>query len=55
MRLGGRRIAQLDRFARYVQTARVGVIETGHDLDQGGLARAVLAHQGVDLSRPQVE
>ena len=35
--------------------ARIGRKQARGDLHQGGLARAVLAHEGVDLARPQVE
>src|SRR5438552_3155091 len=31
--------------------ARVGAVDAGEDLDQSGLARAVLADEGVHLSR----
>ena len=33
----------------------VGLVDAGQDLDQGALARAVLADQRVDLAGPQVE
>ena len=35
--------------------ALVGLVQAGHDLDEGGLAGAVLAHQGMHLAGAHVE
>ena len=54
-RLGVGRAAQLDDLAVDLEVAGVGPVQPGHDLDQRRLAGAVLADEGVDLARPQVE
>jgi hypothetical protein len=48
---GLRRPVQLDRRPVQEDRAAVRLVDPGEDLDQGALARAVLAHQGVDLAR----
>ena len=48
-------LAKLDRVAVEEHAARVGTVHAGDDLDEGRFAGAVLAHQGVDLARLQVE
>ncbi len=50
-RLGGAIGRQLDRLAVEQDLARVWLLEAGEDLDEGGFAGAVLAHQGVDFTR----
>ena len=50
-----RRTVHLDRLALPAQVAGIGLQHAIDDLDQGGLAGAVLAEQGVDLARPDVE
>jgi hypothetical protein len=51
----GARAELLDRFPRHLDRALVGAVEAGEDPHQRGLARAVLAEQGVHLARPQLQ
>jgi len=53
--LRGERGGGRDRPAVQRQGAAVGGHHAREDLDQRGLARAVLSHQGVDLAGPQVQ
>ena len=50
---GGREVA--DWLPRYFNRSAVGLMRAGDDLDEGGFSRAVLAEQGVNLARAQVE
>ena len=55
---GGDRVARrAERHGLAVDAdlARVGLVEPGQDVHERALAGAVLAEQGVDLARPQVE
>ncbi len=45
----------LDDLSADGDRARIGWVQTGEDVHQRGLARAVLAHQGVDLALPDIE
>jgi hypothetical protein len=54
-RLCVRRAFDLHRLAVQQHLAAVLAVDTGQDLHQRGLARAVLAHQGMDLAGAQVE
>ena len=47
--------AEADRLAAHSQLAAVGRVESGEDLEQGGLAGAVLSEHGVHLAGPQRE
>ena len=49
------RIVEAHRLAADLDLATVGRIDPGDDLDEGGLAGAVLAQQGVDLAAMQIE
>ena len=49
-RLGFVRRGEGDLRAGHPDAARIRVVGTGQDLHQGGLARPVLAHDGVDLA-----
>jgi hypothetical protein len=53
--LGIHRAAERHRPVLVAHLATVGLVDTGHHLDQGRLAGTVLAHQGVHLARPQGE
>ena len=53
LRVGG--ILDVDGRAGQVNRATVGLVDAAEDLDQGGLAGAVLAHQGVHLARAEIE
>ncbi len=53
LRLQG--VAEGDRTVLKQYLAAVGLIGAGQDLDQRGLARAVLAEQRVNLARPHLE
>ena len=44
-----------DRLASESDRAAVGAVDAGHDLHQGRLAGAILADQGMHLTRAQVE
>ena len=46
--LGGGGGGEVDVLAAEAEDAGVALVDAGHDLDQGRLAGAVLAHQGVD-------
>ena len=50
-----RRATDLDRLAVEEDRPAVGLVDPGQDLDQGALAGAVLADEGVDLAGHQVE
>jgi hypothetical protein len=52
-RVGGG--AEVDTGARHVDGALVGLLHPVEDLHQGGLARAVLTAQGVDLTDPDAQ
>jgi hypothetical protein len=45
----------VDGLAVDADLAAVRLVDAGQDLHQRGLARAVLAHQGVNLARAQIE
>jgi hypothetical protein len=49
------RIGDLDRHAVHPDGAAILAENAREDVHQGGLAGAVLAHQGVDFSRPDIE
>ena len=52
---GGAHVARRDRSALYVHLAGIGCLQASQHLGEGGLARPVLADEGVDPPRRQVE
>ena len=54
-RAGLRRTVDRDRLPVEEDRPAVGLMDAGEDLDQRALARAVLADEGVDLARDEVE
>src|SRR4029450_6384201 len=49
------RSAPRQRLSRDLDRPRVPPVGAGDDADERALARAVLAHEGVDLARPELE
>src|SRR5207247_7490836 len=50
-----RRPGNLDRLAVEEDRAAVGLMDAREDLDEGALARAVLADEGMDLARQEIQ